>query len=277
MSADHVLGLVCDGRNAATGPSDLAKLWQIATTMDLARRLQEDGAGCCLEDVITDVEMVSQHLELSQQPSARDRARELEIAHLTSQRVLVEISPLSVRRCDALWPSEKAGCTNDLDRRREALISSFGSDARSRRRETIALMCLALIAFTAAVGIAVGAASTSGGASSQTGAWLPPLLAALMAFVVGGALLHGAQRHRLASLEATRIQRQLNALEDLLEPLPPALQAITRATLLRQLFPRLREDSEPWTEPPWPDIATALEAIGLDRSPAARLSSDDEA
>jgi hypothetical protein len=76
-SADRALRLVCERRDATNGPADLAKLWQIATTMDLVRRLCEGFQGQGLEDVITDVETVSGHLELSRQ--ARERELELEL------------------------------------------------------------------------------------------------------------------------------------------------------------------------------------------------------
>jgi hypothetical protein len=244
-------------------------------TMELVRRLPERAGTGALHDVMVDAERVIQHLELSKLPGADDR--ELELAHLANQRLLMAISHLTTWDCEQLWPAVDGLTAEPVRTRREALAGSYGVDARSRRREALGLAVLALVALAAAVGIAMDAATATSSGANQASAWLPHTLSALMAFVAGVALLHGAQRHRLASFEATRVQRQLSALDDLLEPLPPALQALTRASILRQLFPRLREDSEPWIESAWPDSAAALQAIELDRTSPARASSDQAA
>jgi hypothetical protein len=249
-------------RSAVDDPASLAKLWQIASTVGLVRRLSPR-AGQDLSGLSADVQEVAEHLERS----STQPVRELEFAYLAAQRVLLEVSGLVSWRLE-LWPDADAPPADGRLSARPALLEAYAGDARNRAKEAIALAVLAIAALAVAIATAASAAASSS-EPQRTSQWLPSLVAAGMAFVVGLALLYGARRHRLASFEATRVLRQLAAFDELVAPLPPALQAITRATILRQLFPRLHEDSEPWTESAWPDPAQALEAIELDRALAS--------
>src|SRR4051812_23877218 len=101
-SGDRAARLARQCRGATNARLAIAKLWQIATTMELVRRLPDDADANGLDEVIADVENVIRHLERSMVPNADDR--ELELAHATSQRVLLGVSHLIAWDYERVWP-----------------------------------------------------------------------------------------------------------------------------------------------------------------------------
>lgn len=140
------------------------------------------------------------------------------------------------------------------------LATLYGQDASSERRSTYVLYAVAV-----ALALAGGALAVRGIAVAHTDTTLRfSIFAAyasvgLASFTAAGVSLRQARRHLMAAHEATRLQRQLVALDAYLLPMPPAMRDLVRGALVQRVFPGLVDDDEPWRAPVWPDSVASFE------------------
>jgi len=227
-----------------------------------------------LELACIDADRLAAALDVSTQNPASDR--ELELAARLSDRILAGIgylallSPTSERGA----PSSEAVAPDHPDLGR--LARDYGADAERENRLVGRFYAASLLVGTVSVALAVAGLVTAADSKTfQFGEFGAFALVALAILAYACALLLQAGRHRMAALEARRLQRQLDGLDPYLSPLPKALRDLLRSTLVSSLFSRLPSE-EPWREPQWPETASLIEAIRSDeRSAPPGEPSDD--
>jgi hypothetical protein len=147
----------------------------------------------------------------------------------------------------------------------ESLAGSYREDARVERRTMLALYAVVLILMVAAGAVAllgIPASRHRPHANNTVDFSVFAMYAAVAVAAVGAAalLLRESRRHRLASQEANRLQRQLAALDAYVLPMGPAMRDLIRGALVQRIFPGLPTVEEPWQAPTWPDSEALLGA-----------------
>lgn len=152
------------------------------------------------------------------------------------------------------------------------VAARYGDDAKAETRVMLAVYGVSVaMSGVGAVIACLGLDRADGARAFRLSQFAAYGLVGLGFAVAGIAGVWLAGRHRRGAREARRLQRQLIGFDAWVAPIPDPLQAILRAIVAEQLFPRLIEDDEPWRRSKWPsaeDCVKLLESRGW-ASPSA--------
>jgi hypothetical protein len=248
--------------------SAAAELLRVEAVVHAVRRLRSLDLGAlphaCIGTVADDAERLAQALE-REEGSKDDLTFAAErfvhcVAHLA-----VTPGNGNAEQEDLL---ETAGDITMAESRKvlTGLADDYGADARSERNTTYLLYLLAVLLAIAGIGLALsGIASAEEDGSLDLSIFAAYGSVGLALIAAAAVALREASRHLVAAHEATRLQRQLAALDAYLLPMPPAMRDLVRGALVQRVFPGLVEHEEPWLTPVWPDSADLIRAIYADR------------
>ena len=144
----------------------------------------------------------------------------------------------------------------------DELTAGYDEDARRDDHASKRLTGVAIVTATLAVAIAVlGAVLARGPARFDSGEFVAFFCISIMLLVVTAVALVISGRLRIASREATRIRRQIGAVDWYLDSMPHMERDLLRGALVGRLFPRLLEDDDPTRETQLPSTRELLDAI----------------
>jgi hypothetical protein len=150
------------------------------------------------------------------------------------------------------------------------LAEEHGRDARFERKVMLGLYALTFILALVAGGVASVGATLARQRHGVQYSFDSSVFAAyggiaLGVLVVAALSLREARRHLVVAQEATRLQRQLAAIDAYLKPMAPAMRDLVRGALAQRIFAGLPGDEEPWQAPVWPDSDALLRATDVGR------------